>query len=639
MKVKDISVVCSPELCTPALNYVVLQPGKPVTSKLTPPSWLQPKDDSLYILVEQLTEGGWRVDHIRQQITFLGLKPKGVRRAELVRQLIEGFLDRERLRRQLSTLNDEERSFYFHLLLHIKLSNLRTRPTAVERVLSLSTPPNLLIQRLLDAGLGLRDQSENFFVPVEMPKSLLPFSLPMAPESAPTTYVPAADPRLLLIRIHQWLNQAQSGAYHIRPRLRWRLPHMGYTGSDAHIWPPVPKDAQRLLSNINRQSLITLCPPEPYLDEPSLTTLSAELEFPADNIEFLYHLLVNAQLLLPGNPVTPNGALLPSWLTQTAAKQATFLYGVYCSLSDWAEWWPAWRNGDISIQWSHQNYWTMPSMENTLSQTHRMLRESFLAILSYLPHEVWLSIDNVMRFVMKLYPEPQTHLYQQNLQCRGAGSWEGFLRHVLKAMLRGPLYVLGLADVAPHLDDIVLFRLHHLQEVHLGYAEMPLPEDVAGFSREHVEFVPQEQILLITPPARAEFFDLVQQWSEPRGLSQGRLHYQLNVSRLHKAFEQGETPETLAATWEKCAGFAPPPDIQAWWQTWWARYGHIRLYTGQTVLVTRDEFTLQELQVALPKMRESIMGLVTPRVALLQTTQVDQIVSDLMRQGYMPKEE
>jgi hypothetical protein len=69
------------------------------------------------------------------------------------------------------------------------------------------------------------------------------------------------------------------------------------------------------------------------------------------------------------------------------------------------------------------------------------------------------------------------------------------------------------------------------------------------------------------------------------------------------------------------------PEIQQWWQTWWERYGHIRLYTEQTTLVTRDEFTLQELQVALPSMRDAIMGLVTPRVALLQAEDADRIVS------------
>ena len=55
--------------------------------------------------------------------------------------------------------------------------------------------------------------------------------------------------------------------------------------------------------------------------------------------------------------------------------------------------------------------------------------------------------------------------------------------------------------------------------------------------------------------------------------------------------------------------------------------------------MTQDNFTMHELQVALPTLRDAILGLVTPRVALLQRDQADPILKDLERQGYMPKEE
>jgi len=57
------------------------------------------------------------------------------------------------------------------------------------------------------------------------------------------------------------------------------------------------------------------------------------------------------------------------------------------------------------------------------------------------------------------------------------------------------------------------------------------------------------------------------------------------------------------------------------------------------VLSVRDEFTMQELQAALPKLRESVLGLVSPRAALLKPEQITAIVSDLERHGYMPKVE
>jgi len=418
------------------------------------------------------------------------------------------------------------------------------------------------------------------------------------------------------------------------------MPRVGFYGNEFQIWPPVPADAQRLLNDPNQQGAIALCPPEPYLDEKSLAAWSAHLELTPDNVEFLYHTLINGQLLLPGSPVTLNNALIQPWMTQKPGDQFTTLYYIYRGLSDWADWWPDWRAGDVKIQWNYQNYWGVSSVDNILQTTHSMLRWVILDVLAYLPHDVWLSVDKVMQFLATLYPEPKSHYYQQGLLCKDArDQWKGFLRHALQAMLRGPLYTLGMVEAAPDLDAIEVFRLRHFQSLHWNRVEASQVEDVTPFGRDAVAFRPREQALSITPPAKADFLVAVQQWSEPRGLLDNKLRYQLDVFRLHKAFEQGETPETLAATWEQHAGFPPLPDVQQWWQTWWTRYGHIRLYTGQTALVTRDEFTMQELQVALPTMRQAIMGLVTPRVALLEAERVDRIVGDLERQGYMPKEE
>ncbi len=632
--------VCAPDALTAKLNYVWLEPGKPVKPEVEAPFWLYPDEGDISEFIAEIVDQQWRVDFIRRQIIRLGVKPKGQRRIDLMHQLIERFLDPERFARQLGTLTDEERRYYLYLLLHNNLSGLRTQPTSLDQLLSLSKPAVTMTQRMLNVGLGLQDEEGQFFVPFEMFRLLPPLHIPFDAEPPPATYVPAADPRLLLTKIHQLLGLVQSKSYHIQPRPRWRTAHTGYYGRESHIWPPVPDDAQRLLSNPNLQGTITLCPPPPYLDDVTIAAWSADLELAPAIVEFLYHVLIKGQLLLPGDPVTLNAALLQSWMMQTPGNQLASLYQIYRSMPDWTDWWPDWRAGDIKIQWNYQNYWMVSAIDNMLGTTHYMLRWVMLDILAYLPHDVWLSLDNVTQFLVKLYPEPQSHYYQQNLLCKDArDQWKGFLRQVLRSMLRGMLHTFGLVDVAPTLDDIEVFRLRHFQSLHWNRAEALLIEDTTPFGREDVAFRPREQALSIKPPAKAEFLIAVQQWSEPRGMVDARLRYQLDVSRLHKAFEQGETPETLAEAWEQHAGFPPLPDVQRWWQSWWERYAHVRLYTDQTTLMTRDEFTMQELQAALPTLRQSIMGLVMPRVALLQADRVTRIVSDLGRQGYMPKEE
>ncbi|MFN2284164.1 MAG: hypothetical protein ACK2UQ_07065 [Anaerolineae bacterium] len=630
----------TPDVLTAKLNYVWLEPGKPAKPQADPPFWSQPVENDLTGFIESLAEEQWRVNFIRKQIAHLKLKSKARSRIDLIRQLVEGFLDPDRFSRQLNTLNDEEQRYYLYLLLHTNLLTLRTEPVSLDRLLSLSKPSASLTRRILDAGLGLTDEEGQFFVPYEMFKLLPPVYIPFDTEPSPAAYVPAADPRLLLTQVHQLLGLVQSGTYRTGPRPRWRMPRMGYYGTEYQTWPPMPDDAQRLLNNPNQQGAITLCPPAPYLDEDTLAAWSADLELTPDNVEFLYHVLINGQLLLPGSPVTLNTALIQPWMMQTPGDQLTTLYHIYRSLADWTDWWPDWRAGDVKVQWNYQNYWMLSSVDNMLRTTHYMLRWVILDVLAYLPHDVWLSADKVVQFLVKLYPEPKSHYYQHGLLCKDVHNhWKGFLAQTLRAMLRGPMYILGFVEVAPDLDTIEVFRLRHFQSFHWNRPEAVLVEDVTPFDRDAIAFEPSEQALLITPPSKAEFLIAVQQWSEPRGLVDNKLRYQLDVSRLHKAFEQGETPETFAEAWERHADFPPLPEIQQWWQTWWERYGHIRLYTEQTTLVTRDEFTMQELQIALPSMRDAIMGLVTPRVALLQAEDADRIVSDLERQGYMPKEE
>jgi hypothetical protein len=55
--------------------------------------------------------------------------------------------------------------------------------------------------------------------------------------------------------------------------------------------------------------------------------------------------------------------------------------------------------------------------------------------------------------------------------------------------------------------------------------------------------------------------------------------------------------------------------------------------------MTQDEFTMQELTMALPKLEDAIRGWATSQAALLNPERVDEILSDMERQGYMPKDD
>ena len=163
-------------------------------------------------------------------------------------------------------------------------------------------------------------------------------------------------------------------------------------------------------------------------------------------------------------------------------------------------------------------------------------------------------------------------------------------------------------------------------------------EAAGELRREALRFFQQESILEIEAPVPPDFVTFVLQWTKPAGFSRNLVRYRLDVQRLHTAFERGMDPDTLAVAWWSASGIDPLPEIAQWWATWWQRYGHVRIYPAQTLLQTRDAATMRELQMALPHLQSALLGALAPDAMLLEEESVDGLISDLTRQGYMPKE-
>ena len=469
---------------------------------------------------------------------------------------------------------------------------------------------------------------------------LPPIYVEMETEPEPETFAKANDPQMLVSRIQQWLSLLQSDTYRQRKRPRWRPPDGGYYQKrNLLMWPLVPEDVRKIMSGQHYQGLVTLCSPVPYLDDAALTTWAEALELSPDMVEWLYHTMSRAGVILAGSPLTLDRNIAQQWMALSPGRQIAVLYELYRGLGEWSDWWPAWRTGHVNVQWKFYNVWQLSGIDRAVNITSYILRWVMLDILAFMPHDVWLSVDKVARWIVRLYPTANTHVYQQSIQLTSQGHWTNFLPLVLNKMLCGVLYEMGLVDLAPTRENPTHFRLHYLQDIHWGrFSALPIAE-TQTFDAQVVTYLVEKQSLQVMPPAPADFLMAIQQWAKPTGLAHNRLYYHLDVERLHRAFEHGETPETLAAAWERHSHFAPLPGIVAWWQQWWARYGHIRIYPHQATLVTCDDFTMQEVQLALPSLRDAMLGLVTPRAALLKPTEVNHILNGLERQGYMPQED
>lgn len=602
------------------------------------PSWQMDEVDLVPSMVDEIVETGWRVDHLREQIEMLGGEPRGRTRRGLAEQLATLFLDSTRLADALGRLSDEERRYYTHLLLHMGIQGFYVAPQASTLWRDFSTPWPELAQSVVGAGLVLESENGELLVPYGTMELLPQLTIEFPRSSEPKQVVPAADPRHIVAQVQQLLGLLQTETFELRPQPRWEAPEYPYA-EPVVCWPPVPADAERLQENVERERTIELWPPEPRLAERALQIWADTLGTSEAWAEFLYHVLVGGGVIWQGSPLTVDADLAHDWMALTPGRQVSVIYRLYRNISQWAVWWPWWREGTVRVRRSYHGYWSLNSIDESVALSCSNLRWVLLELLSFLPHNTWLATDDLYRWLDELFPTPDTHRYLMGLTPDQAkGGWTAFLHSALERMLTGPLHALGLVDLGPSREHVTAVRLHGLQNLHWGKISEVVLDAAGQLSPDAVRFLADEQSLEIQTPVPPDFVTFILRWAKPSGFSQSLVRYRLDVQRLHHAFEKGADPTVLEDAWRTCVGFDPLPEIVDWWENWWGRYGRVRLYPSQALLETRDAFTMQELQVSLPSLQASIAGLLTPKAAFLKEEDVDRILDDLSRQGYMPKE-
>jgi hypothetical protein len=589
-------------------------------------------------LTADIVEEGWRVDHIRNQIENLGIEAKGRTRHSLAKQLATRFLDASRMTEAVQQLSDEERRYYVTLMLQATLQRLQVIPEAEKLWQGFTTPWPKLSGQLIASGLSLTTEEDDLLLPIATRQSLPDLALPFPIASPPQHAVSSPDPRELLTQIQQLLGLMQVETYRLRERVRWKAPDYPYAQSVVS-WPIAPADAQKLIRNINAGGSLELWPPEPYPQQEALEYWAKMLDTTLDYAEWLYTLLVEGGLIQAGDPVTVDGDRGHSWMALAPGRQLKLLFDMYHKSELFGSWWPAWREAKLHVSRHYQGFWGLMSIDGSLYRSVVSLRCSLLEILSSLPEDTWLTTKDLLRWFRELFPSAKTHRHLMGIDIKHKkGGWQEFLDQMLLLEIKGPLRAFGLVEVGPSLENIEALRIHGLRDLQWDrVAEVPL-EAAGHLQKEALRLRTADEVLEVASPVPPEFMTLVLQWARPSGFSRNLMRYQLDVGRLHQAFEAGEDPTSLGEAWKASVGFAPLPEIEAWWSTWWDHYGHVRLYPAQAMLETRDAMTMEELQVAYPDLQSSIVGALTHNAMLLRDEDVDRLLADLTRQGYMPKE-
>lgn len=617
------------------LRYIWLSP-EDLKYQDADPVWLQVNADTSGS-VENLLSEGWRVSHIRTEMQRLGFEPHGRSLEELAGQLLREFTKPERLAAHLDELSDDLNTFYLYQLLIQSLQQRFTVPASLAELLPFSISTRLATNKILKAGLAIRAESGALYIPHATLKALPPCSIDIETIPEPHEFTPAKDPKVLILQMQKVFGLFDGSRFALRDCLRWHaFDHPQY--DNFHAWPPRPADAKLVLSEFSTTREISLLPPEPQLNDQSLQQWSDQLELPSEIAEFIYHLLIQSGILHTGSPVQLNHALVQKWLALPPGRQIVILYHLYRSMTSWASWWTEWRNGKVDVKWDYQGYWGLIYIDATLLSVNQNLRSVLLDILSFLPQNAWMEFNAVIDWILRIFPSPASQRYHRGILFSGVlDGWKGWLKLVLRSILTGPLNLMGFADVAFDSGEVFAFCLRHVQDVHWERVKELGIGHAGAVEPDALNFDPTSNTLQVVVPVDPEFLSIINLWAIPAGLKKNKLQYHLDVDRLHKAFERGLTPVDLRDGWKRCTGFDAPEFVEKWWQHWWGNYGHARLYAPQALLSTRDEFTMKELQMALPNLVSDIQQVVTPTAALLISEDADQVLADLERLGYMPK--
>ncbi len=626
---------CAPSLMTEALGYRwTTAPFRIYHQDL--PGRLTDENEAQR-LVETIIQEAWPVAHLREQIRHLGMKPKGRRRADLAHQYIyDGFVSREAVQQRWEELSETERLALPYWLLANRLRLLSISPPDIFPIRDLSIPFHQLSREMARAGMGIVSPNGEVLAPLQLLANLPQLSFPIPPAQHPALPPPSpTDPYLPVIRLQALLEHLAESKRSIplRPHAEWRITHRFFSLS-GWGWPPLPAEARIIHQQHRLPKQLTLCPLPPAPEKEVLRTWASRLNLDEEDAEFSYHLL---QALFPHDKTEITEETLQQWRDLDPYRSPLHLMAAYQQILRWAAWFPAWRRGLLTVRWNFTGRSTT-EVATAIAISGLRIRHALLLGLAFLPHGTWIAVEAARNTLYRFFPSPTTLMPNRlRITDTETGHWLETLGRLLVAILRGPLYNLGLVTLFPNRQTPTHFALFHLQDFLFARYEVLHRTLDTSFHADRFHFDPRHKLLRLTPPISPDIHHFLQRIASLHAIQSHALLYKPDAARLHTTFEADESPTTLAQTWQRLFGFDVPEALRQWWHQYWQQYGHIRLYPHQAILITRDDFTMRELQTALPHLRHQITAQISPRIVLINHTDAPTVIEQLQRTGYIPK--
>ncbi len=406
--------------------------------------------------------------------------------------------------------------------------------------------------------------------------------------------------------------------------------------------------------------LLTVPPPRYTLPDETVQRL-APVAGGEERLEFIFSLLVAAGVFQPGSPVTVWPEVKARFLSQDEATRQAILVRTYFQMSNWSELWlllrrrpaPPLRLRRIA---SH-SYLTPARLSGDLVR----FRHLVLRALASLPDGQWVMLEDLLRLMRILWPRFDQTVWQTYRYSPGAGGW--FLteadsetplspadeRHwqlaqgnFIHALITGPLYWLGLADLMGRDGNLIAFRLHNLADLYWDRVEAPTAPRPAAPS---VRPLPPEDAvrtehsaIRVRPSAiPASAHSLLDQIARLETATADLFVYRLDPHAVYKAFEAGVTLSEILDGWGKWMPVPMPEDIRGLLTGWWEAYGRVRIYENLTVIEFGDDYALAEMK-AVTSLSEHLIAEIAPRLVVIPQEAVAPLIAELEAAGYTPKQ-
>jgi hypothetical protein len=490
-----------------------------------------------------------------------------------------------------------------------------------------------------------------WYVPQEV-RTVLRVSMPITPfndlagdQDQPATILKLSEPYSLLVDL-LLIAHALDG-YHLGKDDRWQQADTPDSRSpDLH----------------SSDSSVPLPPPADMPPAPLLSSLRETVKRSPAFLRFAVRLLRLTDILYqdeadkdkPCLRILPNATQL--LLSSRRAKTLHDLFEVWLTHSSYGELFELQENGlRLRCQSTSLNLPNLRSGE--LDAENGEARQTIIALLAQATPNQWISFSGFVRFMYRLnpfflqrqstlFPTPHWWIEQDKgrpLRPSQLNDWQQAESRYLEYFIRGPLHWWGICDlVTTKSGSLLAFRLTSLANSLLN--GLKPPDETAAqdyqIQSDRLKILNANELLVTCSAQTWPIIEVLETFAETAGIHNDCLHYRLTPKALANALSHGHRPALLLELLRDVATNGTSPDsplaqMLTQLEQWILSYGHVRIYTGVSLLETADPVVMRELS-ATTSLDDQIVKPLHPTLLVLKNGAMNSLVEDLKRRGQFP---